>query len=141
MYQKCRCIRGAINGPVSSISKTSWHGNCGGSLWPCDAIRLYRTRSTIVPTRACCLIAPNHHLYHCWITKISFNITYLKCRSNPTVVNELTLLQQNVDFTVLQTPHDSRTRHFEDYWYKNHFCPYASIISLICLTLLTIKFG
>ena len=37
------------------------------SLWPSDAIWCQRSWSTLVQVMACCLTAPSHYLYQCWL--------------------------------------------------------------------------
>ena len=37
------------------------------SLWPSDAIRWQRSGSTLAQVMACCLTAPSHYLYQCWL--------------------------------------------------------------------------
>ena len=36
-------------------------------LWPCDAIWRHRSGSTLAQVMACCLTAPSHYLYQCWL--------------------------------------------------------------------------
>ena len=37
------------------------------SLWPSDAIWSHRFKSTLARVMACCLTAPSHYLYQCWL--------------------------------------------------------------------------
>ena len=37
------------------------------SLWPCDSIWWHRSLSTLAQVMACCLMAPSHYLYQCWL--------------------------------------------------------------------------
>ena len=95
--------------------QTSWSPfyqvSNSNSLWPSDAIRRHRSRSTLVQVMAWCRQAPSHYLNQCclssvrssdiqWkaislkvvqslITKIGLKITYLKFHSNLKGANEL----------------------------------------------------
>ena len=52
------------------------------SLRPSDAIWRQRTGSTLAQVMACCLTAPSHYLYQCWL--IISKALWLSCKGNST---------------------------------------------------------
>ena len=57
------------------------HETCGclafNSLWPSDAIRRQRSRSTLAQEMACCLTAPSHHLNQCLLIISEVQVTFI----------------------------------------------------------------
>ena len=71
------CFLWSINGWVNS-------------LWPRDAIRRHRSRSTLAQAMACCLTAPSHYLNQCWfiISKIQLHSSDGNFTGDTPVINE-----------------------------------------------------
>ena len=56
---------------LSKVTKYQWACKLVLSLpfllWPFDAIWRHRSGSTLAQSMACCLTAPSHYLYKCWL--------------------------------------------------------------------------
>ena len=55
---------------IMSLELSLQGPKCFNSLWPCDSIWWHRSLSTLAQVMACCLMAPSHYPYQCWLVVI-----------------------------------------------------------------------